>query len=273
MNENFKKIIEGVKEIKMTDQEKMSAHVRLTSFMESNPLPVKNIVPIKSPYFHPFNFMHFAKVAVMAVLVLAIGTGGLSYASAGALPGDLLYPIKINLNEGLRGSMISDARTKTVWQAKRLETRITEIKTLQASGKFTDGASEVATARFIEHASDLNASLAEASGKGDKETLSLVTERIKASFSENTKMAPSATETEDDEITSLFRAEESTIDDIAKIDSKENTSVTKPEDLPQKTKTDPIKIIPEEHNPTDPITPPKTDGKPSGDSSDTSTDR
>lgn len=235
MNENLKKITESLKEIKMTDAEKSSGYLKLNNFINSHPIQNKISQKIKSPYTHHFSFINFAKFAVIAILIVATGTEGLSYASANALPGDLLYPIKINIKEGLRGAMITDTREKTLWQAKRLETRIKEIQDLKSTGKFSEENANIALNTFVEHASDLNASLSYASDVGDEETLSLTTDKIKNALDqlstnkEDSPMKASALnnlektdssslekDTEEDDLNSLIETEKSTIEHISK---------------------------------------------------------
>ena len=54
-----------------------------------------------------------------------------------SVPGDVLYPIKIQVNEEVRGSMNLDPYAKVAWETTRLERRITEARQLAKAGKLT----------------------------------------------------------------------------------------------------------------------------------------
>jgi Domain of unknown function (DUF5667) len=54
-----------------------------------------------------------------------------------AVPGDILYPIKVQVTEEIRGSLSRDPYQKVVWETTRLERRITEARQLAKAGKLT----------------------------------------------------------------------------------------------------------------------------------------
>ena len=146
--EDFKN--EGLR-VRLTMQEKATLRARLSERMTLNPAsPV-----LRSPY-HFFIFNHavlqrtFAAV-VLCVFVLGSG-GGTSYAAQGALPGDVLYAIKIHVNEFVETKLATTPVEKAEVQAVLAERRVEEAQTLASQGKLTEVAATELQVRFDEHA-------------------------------------------------------------------------------------------------------------------------
>ena len=75
--------------------------------------------------------------AFALVLVLLVG-GGTAAAAQGALPGDLLYPVKVHVNEELQATLAITAKAKAAWAVDRAERRLEEAATLAVAGKLND---------------------------------------------------------------------------------------------------------------------------------------
>jgi hypothetical protein len=85
----------------LTDAERSRVHAALTRAMVPEPIP--------SPFFSTSFF--FSRALIAATLLIVI-TGGTTYAAEGALPGDLLYPIKIGVAEPISGTRLVLQRLK-----------------------------------------------------------------------------------------------------------------------------------------------------------------
>lgn len=136
MNNKFNKTIEQLKSIKMTPEEKSKILLSLKSTMEYNPvrsMPIKTIRQAHgmAPYFFGMQFGKFA--TVMAVALIVVLGSGASGAAANSIPGDLLYPIKININEKLQLTLTKNPINKIKLEQKLLVTRLTEIQKLSNS--------------------------------------------------------------------------------------------------------------------------------------------
>ncbi|MES3004578.1 MAG: hypothetical protein V4690_00525 [Patescibacteria group bacterium] len=129
MKDFFKKI----KEEKMTQDEKLAGLNSIKSFMAQH--PVKEAAT-PSPFYHTFFATHRMLLGSMAMLVLIVSvTGGTSSVAQYALPGDLLYPVKINVNEKLESFMSFDTETKALVEIKHIDNRLMEAETLQTANK------------------------------------------------------------------------------------------------------------------------------------------
>jgi hypothetical protein len=71
------------------------------------------------------------------VLLLLVTGGGATFAAEGALPGDLLYPMKIYVNESVQGVLkVGDAR-KAKWEAEKTVRRLEEAESLATEGRLS----------------------------------------------------------------------------------------------------------------------------------------
>ena len=130
--ENFKKGIEALKTIGMTQAEK--------SAMLHNVF----LAPIESPYtrfFREFSYVYSSRVrTVMAVcLVFVLSTGGVAYASGRALPGDVLYGFKTKIVEPVLDVVNNISPEKKVaWEEKKIDRRLGEAEKLARDNKLNE---------------------------------------------------------------------------------------------------------------------------------------
>jgi hypothetical protein len=145
--EDFKN--EGLR-VRLTMQEKATLRARLSERMMLNPAsPV-----LRSPYhFFVFNRAVLQRTfAAVVFFVFVLGSGGTSYAAQGALPGDVLYAIKIHVNELVETKLATTQVAKAEVQAVLAERRVEEAQTLASRGMLTEVAATELQIRFDEHA-------------------------------------------------------------------------------------------------------------------------
>jgi hypothetical protein len=92
---------------------------------------------------------------LLIAAILAMG-GGTAAAAENAVPGDLLYPIKTQVNEEVRAALAISPEAKAAWEAKRAERRLEESEKLAETGKLTTSTSAVLAARFTEFSQKAN---------------------------------------------------------------------------------------------------------------------
>lgn len=69
-----------------------------------------------------------------------------------AVPGDVLYPIKVSFNEEVRGTLTFSPTEKIAWETERMERRISEVRLLATAGKLTDAVEAEAAEAVKVHA-------------------------------------------------------------------------------------------------------------------------
>ncbi|HPS21561.1 MAG TPA: hypothetical protein PLO44_02020 [Candidatus Paceibacterota bacterium] len=135
MEEQFNNLITKIRNEKMTENEKAAIWFRVETFAKNNPVGSSKLV--KYPYFSAHHFFTAGKVFATSILLVVFGFGGLSYSSASSLPGDLLYSIKINVNEKIEEKLTFTPEKKINLRKKRIETRLTEVESLIKENKVT----------------------------------------------------------------------------------------------------------------------------------------
>jgi hypothetical protein len=130
--------------IRLKAAEKAVLRERVMSYMEYH--PAITTTQIVSPYSHPaepivspFHIVRipalYLKAAAGAfVMLVVIGVPALAERS---VPGDMLYPLKVQVTEEIRGSLNLDPYQKVAWETTRLERRIAEARQLAKAGKLT----------------------------------------------------------------------------------------------------------------------------------------
>ncbi|MEK9148155.1 MAG: hypothetical protein AAB650_01845, partial [Patescibacteria group bacterium] len=100
--EEIEKILHRAKEIRLTSPERDSIRRRILSYLRVSPVRGEGEVRLNAQVSGWF----LARPKLMPIgLIVALfiaTSGGISLAAEGALPGDLLYPIKVSVNEEVR---------------------------------------------------------------------------------------------------------------------------------------------------------------------------
>lgn len=131
--DDLKNIYDKAKKIELTPEEKKEIRDKLVAVIKSRPSPY---VPVKSPYVFKFR-----KTLAFIAIILVIASGvSVSFAAEQSLPGDLLYPVKIKVNEGIGGLLARSDEEQIRWLVKTAERRIEEAEKMAAMGKLNDKA-------------------------------------------------------------------------------------------------------------------------------------
>lgn len=119
------------------------------------------VTPEGTPSFLQSHFSGYSfqfsgqKVAVFVVLAILILTTSTSFAAGGALPGDFLYPVKINVNEKVEGYIAEKQGAKQAFEVKVALNRLKEAEQLQTEGRLDEKSKEIITTNFEQHAANV----------------------------------------------------------------------------------------------------------------------
>ncbi len=154
MDEQIKKFFTGEERVSLTADEKSVGRAMLHSFMMLRPMRV---------HVGRFSFARMMKSAAVSAttLGLLLSAAGVSYAAEGTVPGDTLYPVKVNVNEEVRAAFMTSAKDRADWEAVRAERRLAEAETLASRGHLSAAASTELSARFRIHAENTKRHMAE----------------------------------------------------------------------------------------------------------------
>ena len=132
----------------MTPEEKTAMKARIFGA----PAPAA-MAPQGSPYFiFSYQFLQTRVLAPAMVLLVVFVGSGTAAAAQGSLPGDLLYPVKISVNEAVEVALATTPVAKAEVSAKLAERRVEEAEVLASRGELTPEAGEELAASFDAHA-------------------------------------------------------------------------------------------------------------------------
>ncbi|MDP3763366.1 MAG: hypothetical protein Q8Q92_01780 [bacterium] len=131
MEKDFKKLIEGLRNIRLTGAEKTRMLEKVFS------------APTASPYFIRSPYMRRMPAFAFALsLFLVISLSGAAYASGTSLPGDLLYPIKTKVVEPILDVVNRAPEKKVEWEEEKVIRRIEEAEKLAGKNELNDKRTE-----------------------------------------------------------------------------------------------------------------------------------
>ncbi len=132
MNEkDFKKGIEELKNIRMTEVEKE----RMLKAVFSSPLESPYMKRV--PMFAFVKYQHIQAVLVSCFVIL-ISFGGITYASGSSIPGDALYAVKVRVVEPVLDVVNRAPENKIVWEEEKVVRRIVEAEKLAERDELND---------------------------------------------------------------------------------------------------------------------------------------
>src|SRR3989344_7208049 len=177
---NFKK--EALKE-KLTPEEKSEIRREVLLFAKSH--PVRNYAGIR-PLFKGailFDLLNLSFKPMMAGLLLflaiSFGTGA---AAEYSLPGDMLYPVKIRINEEARAVLSFSDESKADWELERSDRRLTEAEKLASSGGFNDEIRLKIEANFEAQADKVNKRISKFESQGKTEAAANLSSNFEVSL-------------------------------------------------------------------------------------------
>lgn len=141
MNNEFNKMLEGLKSIKLSEAEKnhmksdiLSGVVLSPYSSVTNPTPARhnyqwNIQMFTNSLFKNKNYM----TALLLAFMLVVG-GGSSAMAEKAIPGDALYQMKVSVNEPIVGMLTLSKEGDVAWQERLVERRLEEAQKVVAGG-------------------------------------------------------------------------------------------------------------------------------------------
>lgn len=133
----LKKLKKAVQTIHLSEQEKRDGRNEFLEFMEKNPVHRQNNEPGFNGLLESFYAMTRRPLAATATLlgVFVVSASGLSYAAESTVPGDLLYPVKIHVNEQVHGFFQFDSKSKAQFEINQIQRRLEEVEALSNEGK------------------------------------------------------------------------------------------------------------------------------------------
>lgn len=138
-------------------------------------------VPVIGPLTNLIKLPRLFMPALLIALILVAG-GGTSLAAQNSLPGEFLYPLKIELNEEIVSALAVSDESEASLQAKLTKERLEEAEALAANGTLTAELAADISTRLKTHQEKAEALSAKLEAKGDLKTSGNVRSTIEGTF-------------------------------------------------------------------------------------------
>ncbi|HWH16023.1 MAG TPA: DUF5667 domain-containing protein [Candidatus Paceibacterota bacterium] len=145
----------SLKQLTLDPERKARMRAELSSYADLHALPEPVAVSVASPFSALLSRTRRFYAGALAALLLVLGGTQASLAAEGALPGDVLYPIKVAVNEPLALSLSFAPERKAELAAEFAARRLEEAARLSASGRLDDKQATELASRFDEHVETL----------------------------------------------------------------------------------------------------------------------
>ncbi|HEY4508995.1 MAG TPA: DUF5667 domain-containing protein [Candidatus Paceibacterota bacterium] len=171
-------IFKKIKKETLTEEEKTEGLLVLENFIKTNPIeyvetknrPIKSPYLSKSPYFNMF-FMRQKMFVSAGIAVLFIFiTGGTVFAANSSLPGDILYPVKIHLNEKVESLVAVGAKAQTEVKIKHTIERLKEAEELSDQNKLDENNAPEIEKNFSTRTKEVSQDVAKIKDSGDEKS-------------------------------------------------------------------------------------------------------
>ncbi len=153
-----KKLKTEIGKIRMRASERVDLKERVMAFMEYHPMRAdvraatrssKSLFDTQEFFYIQFKTWKMRSVAGVFLLVLI---SSVPVSAESAMPGDVLYPVKVRVNEEVRSGLSLSSYGKVAWEARRVERRIAEARLLAKEGRLTNEVETQITDTVKEHA-------------------------------------------------------------------------------------------------------------------------
>lgn len=154
MTKNPKHLLRELRDISLSDASFMRIREAIASYADLHTAKGGSVSPYIASPFARFIRSPRTAYAFVAVFMVATGGGGVALASDTALPGDFLYPVKVEMAEKFSAAFILDPEERAKNSAKLAERRADEAIKLADEGRLdAENAAYLAT-EFEAHITD-----------------------------------------------------------------------------------------------------------------------
>ncbi len=151
--EPFGQAAQEAKKTMLSESEKSAMRAQLMDFMKQHPIQPAVAVPAQASggsFWKPFSQKPLYASLALALAVVLCGAG-VSFAAQNSLPGDVLYPIKTQVNEKVLAWFDVSDQARAEHSIALANTRLEEFEKVAAKGKLTTTAAAQAESSFSEN--------------------------------------------------------------------------------------------------------------------------
>ncbi|PJE76161.1 hypothetical protein COV04_01360 [Candidatus Uhrbacteria bacterium CG10_big_fil_rev_8_21_14_0_10_48_11] len=186
-DELLQTIQDEARDASLTDAEHSALRETIIAFQENHPLPSVRKWNFGRHLQHrktneSFLFTLALRPMAIALALLLLFGGGTSYAAEQSLPGDILYPVKVSVNEPFRGLFAVGNEAEANWQAQIVERRLNEAVTLASENKLSQAAIKSLAVNIQEHTKQANEKAVQLEDSGNSTAATNIRSDLEASL-------------------------------------------------------------------------------------------
>lgn len=188
------KLFKKIKEIRLNKTDKKAVRDNLVLFMKEHPSVISEdrgrlTSYTRSNSFFPLsvNKLILKPMPIIIILALMIGSGT-SLAAQGAMPGDVLYPVKLSVNERVASWVAVSDEAQADWEVRVATRRLQEAEELSSEGRLDAKALATIEAKFDAHADKVSDRIEEFKAKEDFEAAIEVASNFEVSLRAHEKI-------------------------------------------------------------------------------------
>ncbi|MEK7614874.1 MAG: hypothetical protein AAB431_00625 [Patescibacteria group bacterium] len=171
MQRKFEKTLKKFRKIHLQPKTKEAIHGRLLVFLEENPLQkTVNLKTENQRWYSGMFFPAFQRLSIplfVAFLVFVVAGGGTVLAAEGAIPGDVLYPVKIHINEAARAAFVFDEKSSANLDIQQTQRRMNEAEKLETKGQLNPQVQKKISREVENHVKRVDAAVIKLEAKGN----------------------------------------------------------------------------------------------------------
>lgn len=145
MENIIKKIKKVAKHTRLSVAEKAEMRSVLVRHAKTHPVSNEVLVArgLPSTFFNINNFRNKKGISILVIGGLLM-SGSVSLAAENTVPGDVLFPVKVRVNENVRGAVAITSKAKAEWEVRLVERRLEEVEKLAMTPGVLPEAQQVA---------------------------------------------------------------------------------------------------------------------------------
>ncbi len=151
----------------LNEKEKRQLRKNLVSFMQQNPRYIPDAEVEAFSLYRIFE-LAFPRFALGVLMFVGVGAG-VTFASQASVPGDFLYPFKVNVYEPVVSKLATSDTSQAAWEARRAQNRLKEATKLAADSKLTVEAAADLRVQFQQHLEKAQRNIDTLEAKGNAE--------------------------------------------------------------------------------------------------------
>ncbi len=166
----------GMSEIFLDGKEKRQLRKNLVSFMRQNP---RYVPDAEVQTFSLYRIFELALPRFALGVLMFVGVGaGVTFASQASVPGDFLYPFKVNVFEPAVSKLATNETSQAAWEARRAQNRLKEAARLESESKLTEQVASDLRLLFKLHLEKTQKNIDALQEKGDVDVATSIQTRL-----------------------------------------------------------------------------------------------